>query len=221
MSAAAARRLGLVASFVAPSGAAYAEARLIRLDGTKRRLVGKRLMAATPGKRQVARFTSAAMRKQLRPGRYVMEVRTGPSAAGSARRSRSACASAADAAARTPMPHGGRPHGGALRRVCGRPAALATTGWRNARWGATLPPSANSRSRPHTGAAPHTRPPRAGSVSAEHPPAGATFALCYLGQSRFLCAEAPSAVLPALRPPEESLSCLALPLPARAAPSRA
>jgi hypothetical protein len=42
--------------------------------------VGKRLMAATPGKRQVARFTSAAMRKQLRAGRYVLEVRTGPSA---------------------------------------------------------------------------------------------------------------------------------------------
>jgi hypothetical protein len=79
MSAAAARRRGVVASFVTPSGAAYAEARLIRLDGARRLLVGKRLMAATPGRRQVARFTTAAMRKRLAAGRYVIEVRTGPS----------------------------------------------------------------------------------------------------------------------------------------------
>jgi hypothetical protein len=80
MSAGAARRRGVVASFVTPAGAAYAEARLIRLQGAKRRLVGKRLMAATPGRRQVARFTTAAVRKQLATGRYVIEVRTGPSA---------------------------------------------------------------------------------------------------------------------------------------------
>jgi hypothetical protein len=80
MSAGAARRRGVVASFVTPAGAAYAEARLIRLQGAKRRLVGKRLMAATPGRRQVARFTTAAVRKQLAAGRYVIEVRTGPSA---------------------------------------------------------------------------------------------------------------------------------------------
>src|SRR3954452_8041768 len=78
----------------------------------------------------------------------------------------------------------GAQHGGARGRRGARPVAggalasmLAAAGvppwWRKLPAGATLPRSANSRSRPNTGAAPHTRPLRAGSVSAECPPAGA------------------------------------------------
>jgi hypothetical protein len=73
-----AKRRGVVASFVAPAGAAYAEAALYRVAGTKRTLVGKKAFATTGGRRVVARFTSAAVRRKLEAGRYVVEVRTGP-----------------------------------------------------------------------------------------------------------------------------------------------
>jgi hypothetical protein len=73
-----ARRNGLTASFVAPGGAEYAEARLYRLDGTRRTLVARKAFATTAGRRDVARFTSAAIRRKLKAGRYVLEVRTGP-----------------------------------------------------------------------------------------------------------------------------------------------
>jgi hypothetical protein len=78
LSARGARRNGLVASFVAPAGAEYAEARLYRVAGSRRTLVGTRALATTTGRREFARFTSAAMRRKLKAGRYVLEVRTGP-----------------------------------------------------------------------------------------------------------------------------------------------
>jgi hypothetical protein len=78
LSARGARRNGLTASFVAPRGADYADARLYRLDGTRRTLVARKTFATTAGRRDVARFTSAAIRRKLRAGRYVLEVRTGP-----------------------------------------------------------------------------------------------------------------------------------------------
>jgi hypothetical protein len=77
----AARRRGLVASFVAPEAASYAEARLYRITAAGRRLVAKRVMATASGRRQVARFTTASVRRKLAAGRYVIEVRTGPSPA--------------------------------------------------------------------------------------------------------------------------------------------
>jgi hypothetical protein len=79
LSAARARRAGLVAAFVTPAGAVAAEARLYRLAGARRRLVATRIIAATPGRRQVARFTTASIRRKLAAGPYVLEVRTGPS----------------------------------------------------------------------------------------------------------------------------------------------
>jgi hypothetical protein len=78
LSARGARRNGLSASFVAPRGAEYAEARLYRLDGSRRTLVARKAFATTAGRRDVARFTSAAIRRKLKAGRYVLEVRTGP-----------------------------------------------------------------------------------------------------------------------------------------------
>ncbi len=59
----------------------------------------------------------------------------------------------------------------------------------------------------------------AGSVSADAPLGGVRFALCYLLWSRAF-PSAPLASLVRLRPPEESLSCLALTLPGRAVHSR-
>jgi hypothetical protein len=76
-----ARRRGVVASFVTPSGAGYARVRLYRLGGGQRRLLATRVLAATPGQRQTARFTSAGIRRRLTAGRYAVEVRTGPSLA--------------------------------------------------------------------------------------------------------------------------------------------
>jgi len=73
-----ARRNGLTASFVAPHGAEYAEARLFRLDGRRRTLLATKAFATTAGRRDVARFTSAAVRRKLKAGRYMLEVRTGP-----------------------------------------------------------------------------------------------------------------------------------------------
>ncbi|HEX2104343.1 MAG TPA: chitobiase/beta-hexosaminidase C-terminal domain-containing protein [Solirubrobacteraceae bacterium] len=78
LSARAARRNGVVASFVAPRGAEYAEARLYRLAGARRTLVARKTFATSAGRRDVARFTSAAVRRKLKAGRYVLEVRTGP-----------------------------------------------------------------------------------------------------------------------------------------------
>jgi hypothetical protein len=77
LSARGARRNGLTASFVAPAGAEYAEARLYRVVGSRRTLVARKAFAATAGRRDVARFTSAAVRRKLKAGRYVLEVRTG------------------------------------------------------------------------------------------------------------------------------------------------
>jgi hypothetical protein len=77
----AARRRGVVASFVTPAGAGYARVRLYRVGGGQRRLLATRVMAATPGARQTARFTSAGIRRRLTAGRYAVEVRTGPSPA--------------------------------------------------------------------------------------------------------------------------------------------
>lgn len=78
LGAGAAKRRGLVASFVAPKGARYAEAALYRVAGTKRTLIAKKAFATTGGRREVARFTSAAVRRKLKAGRYVVEVRSGP-----------------------------------------------------------------------------------------------------------------------------------------------
>jgi hypothetical protein len=81
VSAAAARRRGVVTSFVTPAGARYAQVRLYRLGGDRRRLLATRVLAARPGDRQRARFTSAGIRRRLAAGRYAIEVRTGPSPA--------------------------------------------------------------------------------------------------------------------------------------------
>jgi hypothetical protein len=77
----AARRRGVVTSFVTPAGARYAQVRVYRLGGGERRLLATRVMAATPGRRQTARFTSASIRRRLAAGRYAIEVRTGASPA--------------------------------------------------------------------------------------------------------------------------------------------
>ena len=76
LSARRARRTGVTASFVVPTGAQYAEARLYRLAGGRRALV-TRMVFATPRGRERARFTSTSVRRALRPGRFVLEVRTG------------------------------------------------------------------------------------------------------------------------------------------------
>jgi hypothetical protein len=67
-------------SFVAPARAAHAEAALYRVVGAKRTLIAKKAFATAGGHREVARFTSAAVRRKLKPGRYVVEVRSGPTA---------------------------------------------------------------------------------------------------------------------------------------------
>jgi len=74
-------RRGVVTSFVTPAGARYAQVRVYRLGGGERRLLATRVMAATPGRRQTARFTSASIRRRLAAGRYAIEVRTGASPA--------------------------------------------------------------------------------------------------------------------------------------------
>jgi hypothetical protein len=78
-SARGARRNGVVASFVTPAGAEYAEARLYRVADGRRTLLAKRAFATEGGRREVARFTSAAVRRKLKAGRYRLEIRTGPS----------------------------------------------------------------------------------------------------------------------------------------------
>jgi Chitobiase/beta-hexosaminidase C-terminal domain len=77
LSAGRARRKGVTASFVVPAGARYADARLYRLVGGRRTLVAQSARL-TSGGRVVARFTSASVRRKLRPGRYAIQVRTGP-----------------------------------------------------------------------------------------------------------------------------------------------
>jgi hypothetical protein len=78
MSRRAARRLGVVARFVVPAGAQVVEARLVRVGaGGSSRTVARELMGAVPGRRTLARFTARSVRRELAPGRYVIEVRAG------------------------------------------------------------------------------------------------------------------------------------------------
>ena len=185
-----ARREGLVVRFVTPSGAGYAQARLVRLGaGGARGVVSTKLMIASGG-RQLARFTGAGVRRKLSRGRYAAR---GPRGRGA----HAARRSGDDARAHRLV---------ARRRPARDPRAddprtpHESAGWRNSRLGATLPPSANSRSRPRAGAAPHTRTLRAGSVSAEGPPWGRQRAVLSWTVALSLCRARPSALLPAFDP---------------------
>jgi hypothetical protein len=71
----AARRKGLSASFVAPSGAKVAVARLYRTSGAKRTLLGTKRFSVRAGRRQSVKFAGG----KLKAGLYLVEVRAGAS----------------------------------------------------------------------------------------------------------------------------------------------
>jgi Chitobiase/beta-hexosaminidase C-terminal domain len=71
------RRSGLLASFVAPRGARVALVRVLRVRGSRRTLVARRVVSVRGGRRTRVRIRST----RLVPGRYLIEVRVGPSRA--------------------------------------------------------------------------------------------------------------------------------------------
>jgi hypothetical protein len=75
VSAAAARRDGVAASFVPRAGSLVAEVRLVSLRGGARRPVVRRLVGVRAGRRAAVRLRVAG----LRPGRYEVVVRAGAS----------------------------------------------------------------------------------------------------------------------------------------------
>ena len=93
--------------------------------------------------------------------------------------------------------------------------------WRESAWSATLPPSADSRSRPDHRHPRHIRGAAGGVRERRTPPGGGCACACAILAGRAFPRARPPPLLPASRPPEESPSCLALTLPGRAVASRA